>query len=79
MNIKWDSKECEELVDKLNDIDKKNILELKEKGGELMLLIDSVSLLINKINKSKDKNVYYIMSNELGLECIKDVMDKLND
>ncbi len=79
MNIKWDSKECEELVDKLNDIDKKNILELKEKGGELMLLIDSVSLLINNINKSKDKNVYYIMCNELGLECIKDVMDKLND
>jgi len=79
MNIKWDSKECEELVDKLNDIDKKNILELKEKGGELMLLIDSVSLLINNINKSKDRNVYYIMCNELGLECIKDVMDKLND
>ena len=79
MNIKWDSKECEELVDKLNDIDKKNILELKEKGGELMLLIDSVSLLINNINKSKDKNVFYIMCNELGLECIKDVMDKLND
>jgi hypothetical protein len=79
MNIEWDSKECEELVDKLNDIDKKNILELKEKGGELMLLIDSVSLLINNINKSKDKNVYYIMCNELGLECIKDVMDKLND
>lgn len=79
MNIKWDSKECEELVDKLNDIDKKNILELKEKGGELMLLIDSVSLLINNINKSKDRNVFYIMCNELGLECIKDVMDKLND
>jgi hypothetical protein len=79
MNIEWDCKVCEELVDKLNDIDKKNILELKEKGGELMLLIDRVSLLINNINKSKDKNVYYIMSNELGLECIKDVMSKLND
>ena len=63
MNIKWDCKECEELVDKLNDIDKKNILELKEKGGELMLLIDSVSLLINNINKSKDKNVYYTFEN----------------
>ena len=79
MNNKWDSKECEELVDKLNDIDKKNIVELKEKGGELILLIDSVSLLVNNINNSKDKNVNYIMSNELGLECIKDVMDKLND
>ena len=79
MNTEWDSNECKELFDKLNDMDKKNVLELKEKGGELMLLIDSVNLLINNINKSKDRNVHYIMSNELGLECIRDVMSRLND
>jgi uncharacterized beta-barrel protein YwiB (DUF1934 family) len=65
------------LFDKLNATDKKNIAELKVKAGELMLLIDRVSLLIAKLDNSTDVNVNYIMCNEVGLECVEDVMIKL--
>jgi hypothetical protein len=36
MNVKWDSNECEERFNNLNDNEKKLLLELKDKGGKLM-------------------------------------------
>jgi len=74
MNIKWDSNECEERFNLLNDNEKKLLLELKDKGGKLMLLVSEVGKLIEENNKSSNEDVNYIMCNELSLECIEDFM-----
>jgi len=74
MNIKWDSNECEERFNNLNDNEKKLLLELKDKGGKLMLLVSEVGKLIEENNKSSNEDVNYIMCNELSLECIEDFM-----
>lgn len=74
MNVKWDSNECEERFNNLNDNEKKIVLELKDKGGKLMLLVSEVNKLLKEVNKSDNKDVNYIMCNEVSLECIKDFM-----
>lgn len=74
MNVKWDSNECEERFNLLNDNEKKLLLELKDKGGKLMLLVSEVGKLIEEIDKSSNKDINYIMCNELSLECIEDFM-----
>ena len=77
MNVKWDSNECEERFNKLNDNDKKVLLELKDKGGKLMLLVSEIDKLIKEVNKSDNEDVNYIMCNELSLECIEDFIRKI--
>jgi hypothetical protein len=79
MNIKWDSNECEERFNNLNDNEKKLLLELKDKGGKLMLLVSEVDKLIKENDKSNNKDVNYIMCNELSLECIEDFITRVNN
>lgn len=74
MNVKWDSNECEERFNNLNDNEKKLLLELKDKGGKLMLLASEIDKLIKEVDKSSNEDVSYIMCNELSLECIEDFM-----
>lgn len=72
MNVKWDSDECEERFNLLNDNEKKLLLELKDKGGKLMLLVSEIDKLLKEVNKSDNKDVNYIMCNEVSLESIED-------
>ena len=77
MNVKWDSNECEERFNKLNDNEKKLLLELKDKGGKLLSLVCEVDELLKEVNKSDNKDVSYIMCNELSMEVISDVIRKI--
>lgn len=77
MNVKWDSNECEEKFNNL-DNDKKLLLQLKEKGCTLMSLVSEVDRLINEIDESSNEDVKYIMCNELSLECIRDLIMCVN-
>ena len=77
MNVKFDNTECEEKFNMLNDNEKKLLLELKDKGGNLMLLVSEVEKLIKEVNKSTNKDVRFIMNNEVMFECIKDLISKL--
>lgn len=77
MNVKFDNTECEEKFNMLNDNEKKLLLELKDKGGNLMLLVSEVEKLLKEVNKSTNKDVRFIMNNEVMFECIKDLISKL--
>ena len=77
MNVKFDNTECEEKFNMLNDNEKKLLLELKDKGGNLMLLVSEVEKLLKEVNKSTNKDVRFIMNNEVRFECIKDLISKL--
>lgn len=78
MNVKWDSNECEDKFNNLNDNKKKLLLELKDKGCKLMLLVSEIDKLIKEVNTSSNEDVNYIMCNELSLECIKDFIMRVN-
>ena len=77
MNVKFDNNECEEKFNMLNDNEKKLLLELKDKGGDLMLLVYEVDKLLKEVNKINNKDIKFIMNNELSFECIKDFISKL--
>lgn len=77
MNVKFDNNECEEKFNMLNDNEKKLLLELKDKGGDLMLLVSEVDKLLKEVNKINNKDIKFIMNNELSFECIKDFISKL--
>ena len=76
MNVKFDNNECEEKFNMLNDNEKKLLLELKDKGGDLMLLVSEVDKLLKEVNKINNKDIKFIMNNELSFECIKDFISK---
>ena len=77
MNVKFDNNECEEKFNMLNDNEKKLLLELKDKGSDLMLLVSEVDKLLKEVNKINNKDIKFIMNNELSFECIKDFISKL--
>lgn len=57
----------------------KDITDLKKKGGELVVLLDEVINLIDKINKSGDKDAYEAMTSEVQLETVNDLVYKLRN